>query len=183
MRRTSNSRRVRSTRSRSFPRLTGGHVDTEASDLQRLGLRRIALAPCERAHAEEELARAVGLDDVIVDAGLEGSDAIVLGALRGEHDEERSARRDVAADRLRELEPADVREREIEDHDLRTRRARDREARRAARSRLHVVTGAGERARQRRPDGGVAVDDENTGHPQHTEAVPSRANAPCATSP
>src|SRR5690606_9290088 len=136
----------------------------------------------ERAHAEEELTRAVWLRDVVVYARLEGRDTLLLRVLLAQNDEERRGARPLAADRPGELEPADVGERELEDDDLRARGACDRERGRAARCGLDVVAGARERARQGGADRRISVDDEHADHPDMKPSDPSRTHDRRATS-
>ena len=87
-----------STHTRCAPRSTRSIPNCVVSPL--LVRRRAAQ---DRLHAEEELADAEWLDDVVVGAELESDDAIDLLALRRQHHDADAARRRVLAERLAKL--------------------------------------------------------------------------------
>ena len=69
-------------------------IDAQAAELDaRRGLLLALRAPQDRLHAQEQLAHAEGLDDVVVGAELEADHAIDLLALGREHDDLRVAGR------------------------------------------------------------------------------------------
>ena len=72
-----------------------GAVDAQPADLHAAVLVVLARTAHHRAHPRQQLARGERLDHVVVDAGLEPADAVVLLAAGGEHDD-----RDVAGQRL-----------------------------------------------------------------------------------
>ena len=84
-------------------------------------------APQDRLHAEQELAHAERLHDVVVGAELEADDAIDLLALRGEHDDLGVARRRVALQRLADLGARDVGQHEVEQDEVGPLLAREAE--------------------------------------------------------
>ena len=64
-----------------------GAVDAQRADRDAAVLVVLARAAQHGADARQQFARREGLDHVVVDAGLEAADAVVLLAARGQHDD------------------------------------------------------------------------------------------------
>ena len=102
-------------------------VDAQLGDLDDALLVRLA-ATQDRVDAEQELAHAERLDDVVVRAELEADDPVDLFGFRGDHDDRHELRRRLTAQRLGHEGPGQVRKHQVEQHDVRLHLERELQA-------------------------------------------------------
>ena len=126
----------------------------------RLLLARRGTAQC-RTQPGEQLVHAERLRDVVVSAGVERGDLVLLRLAHGQ-DDDRHAR--PAAKASDHLDPVDPGKPEIEDDHLGVLAGSDRQRRLAGLRELDVVIARAEIRRERAPDLRLVVDDEDAGH-------------------
>ena len=98
------------------PDLAAGEVDLELVDVDHRGRRRgVRDAPQRRADAREQLLGVERLGHVVVGAGVERGDLVLLSVARGEHDHGHVAERPHPP---QHFDPVEVGEAEVEQHDV-----------------------------------------------------------------
>jgi hypothetical protein len=109
-----------------------------------------------------------GLHEVVVGSGVEPGDAVADGVSRREHEHRRLVvgRADAAAD----LEPVDVRHQHVEDYGVGRVRGEALQRLETVLGKLDLVPLDAQGALERRADGGLVVDHEDT----HARSVPGK---------
>ncbi len=147
------------------PRAVGVAVDLQAPEPERRRRRALRrLPPEDRLDAEQELANAERLDDVVVGAELEAHDPVDLLPLRRHHDDGDVQRGLIALERLADLEAGDVREHQVEEEHVRERGARELQPFEPGLGDGHVVAGLGEVVAKHLAEVELVIDHEDTRH-------------------
>ena len=96
----------------------GGAVDAQVADLDVAVLVVLAGAAHDGLDPGKQLARGEGLDHVVVDPGLQATDAVVLLAARREHDDRDVAGEFLAAPAPRQLQAARARQHPVQQDEV-----------------------------------------------------------------
>ena len=93
-------------------------IEHDIADFDRLAGEGGADAPHHRRHPRHQLARGKRLGEIVVGAGVEAADAIILGLARGQHDDRDMRSRLVAAQAAAHLDPAGALDHPVEDDEI-----------------------------------------------------------------
>jgi hypothetical protein len=90
-------------------------IEPQVADLERFAGQRRSHPPQHRGDPGQQLARAERLGHIVVRAGVEAADAVVLGLARGQHDDRHVGGRLVAAQPAAHLDAARALDHPVED--------------------------------------------------------------------